>query len=521
MPVRLTEKSRVLIELPLMLFLRLADADGKMTALEMERFDTLIAERDWCRSIMFRKALSITETEKGALWRRYVVGEFRAGCDGVAASLDTVLRSATPEERPDIEHDILYLCRELLKTAHKAAGFLCGDASSLAGFDAIFELVRLPSARAAAMANTPAFIAPRIVLGNSAALLSAEVGADMFQSRGKLSLRCVHIVDETHDVKTFDFVAEPEKLFRYQPGQFITLEIPIENKIVRRSYTISSSPSRPYSISVTVKRAEGGLISNWLHDKLNIGVALFATGPNGKFTCTGDEAAPYLFISGGSGVTPVMSMARWLRDTAPGADIRFLHFARSADDFIFGRELRVIERELPNFRCDLVCGGQEEGAGWNGRVGRISRELLEAMIPDLSSRRIYLCGPVSFMAATRTILEQLSFDMNRFRQESFGGLPREAKLLAADASQAATVSFSASRVVVACKSTDYLLDLAIDQGLEVAFSCRAGQCGSCKATLLEGSVEHDCADALSDDDLKNGLILLCQARPTGNIVVDQ
>src|SRR5262249_17732772 len=141
-----------------------------------------------------------------------------------------------------------------------------------------------------------------------ATLLAADVTAEIFWRAGKLQLSCVQIINETHDVRTFRFVAHPPKIFTYRPGQFVTLEIPGDGKVVRRSYTISSSPSRPHTVSVTVKRVKDGLISNWLHDNLRVGDTLFADGPHGKFSCLDDGGGPYLFLSGGSGVTPVMSM---------------------------------------------------------------------------------------------------------------------------------------------------------------------------------------------------------------------
>ena len=109
--------------------------------------------------------------------------------------------------------------------------------------------------------------------------------------------------------------------------------------------------------------------------------------------------------------------------------------------------------------------------------------------------------------------------MTRFQQESFGGAP-QAKPAVTGATAPARVTFSHSKIAVDCQNTDYLLDVALKQGVDVSFSCRAGQCGSCKTTLLEGSVEQDCTDSLSSDELKSRIILLCQSRANGEIVVD-
>ena len=99
MAIRLNEKSHVLVELPMLLFLRIADGDGKMTAREMERFDGLLAKRDWCRSRVLKQSLANTEAGKAELWREYVAGDFRVTIDRAAADLDTVFTSAPPDER--------------------------------------------------------------------------------------------------------------------------------------------------------------------------------------------------------------------------------------------------------------------------------------------------------------------------------------------------------------------------------------------------------------------------------------
>src|SRR6516162_8197071 len=256
MPVRLTEKSRVVVELPMMMFLRLADGNGKMTVREMERFDELLASRNWCLSPLLQRSLANTEAEKAELWRQYTAGELRPGIEQVAASLDTVLSSLAPEERPDIERDLVQFSRELLKAARAGSGLLQGDREAKATFDNLVELIKRPSARAAAQAKTKPAAGTKATAPDLSSLLTREPSAEIFWQRSKLPLRCIQVIDETHDVKTFRFVADPPKLFRYNPGQFMTLEVPIDGGVVRRSYTISATPSRPHVISITVKRVE-------------------------------------------------------------------------------------------------------------------------------------------------------------------------------------------------------------------------------------------------------------------------
>jgi ferredoxin-NADP reductase len=518
MPVQISENSAGTFELPMMMFVRLADSDGKMTVAEMEQFDKLIASRDWCRSSLLQSSLARVERDKAALWNKYSRGELRSGVNDVAASLDAILNSLTPPERTDLVRDLLHFCRELTVSAHRGAGVLRRDRSAAAELDALIQLLKRPSCRAAQKPKLET--ATRVPSRVAGALLAGELVSENLWQGGKLSLNCVQVIDETHDVKTFRFLASPPKLFSHRPGQFLTLEVPLDGRPVRRSYTISASPSRPHLICITVKRFAGGVISKWLHENLRVGSALSADGPFGKFTCIGDDG-PYVFISGGSGITPMMAMSRWLCDTAVDSDIDFVHFARSPDDFIFADELRFMSNHLPKFRVHFVSSQAGKDTGRKGPVGRISRELLVALVPDLAKRSMYLCGPLGFMDAARLILEQAGCDMSRLHLEVFGGIPRRnTKAAEAQADKPAKVVFSASNIEVDCTGSDYVLDLAVDRGLEQAFSCRAGQCGSCKVMLLDGAVEHDCTDALSPDDAREGFILSCQARPLGTVVVD-
>jgi ferredoxin-NADP reductase len=334
-------------------------------------------------------------------------------------------------------------------------------------------------------------------------------------------------------VRTFQFTADPAKLFAFRPGQFLTFEFPIDGKTLRRSYSIASSPSRPYTIEVTIKRVDGGRISNWMHDNMTPGASLYATGPFGKFVCPSERDIPLLFLSGGSGATPVMSMTRWLADTAPGADVVFLHFARSPSDVLFHSELAALERRMPRLRNLFVCSRVEPSENWRGPTGRVSADLLRELAPDFAGRRVMLCGPIGFMQSAETALRALQFDMSRFEQESFGGPPRPVTITPSTASVASTaeptvimpapmvkVRFAASMIEAKAARADYLLDVALEKGVDIPYSCRAGQCGSCKATLIEGKVEQNCVDGLKADDVANGMILLCQTRPRGDVTLD-
>ena len=127
-------------------------------------------------------------------------------------------------------------------------------------------------------------------------------------------LVCIDVHDETHDVKSFTFVSPGRKQFEFSAGQYFKFELGLDNEDDGRCYSVSSSPLRRNAITITVKRVPGGKVSNWLHDNLTPNTAVCASGPLGRFVRP--AANKFLFLSGGSGITPLMSMARELADTA-------------------------------------------------------------------------------------------------------------------------------------------------------------------------------------------------------------
>lgn len=144
-------------------------------------------------------------------------------------------------------------------------------------------------------------------------------------------LEVIGIADEAPGVKTFTFRSDPDRWFRYRPGQFVTLELPADGGPLLHTYTLSSSPSRPFSIAVTVKAQADSVGTRWMFQHLRVGARIRAYGPAGQFTHVAHPAARYLFLSAGSGITPMMSMLRWMADCAPDSDVAFVTVARRPD----------------------------------------------------------------------------------------------------------------------------------------------------------------------------------------------
>lgn len=379
-------------------------------------------------------------------------------------------------------------------------------------------------------------------VGFSKQLESSSSKKSQNEWKQDLNVRCVRIVSETSDVKTFTFV-NPSVQFHYQPGQFITLDLEINGMSVLRSYSLSSTPSRPHTIEITVKRVPAsaphaaGLVSNWLHDTLKVGSQIKVSAPMGKFTCV-SPAAKVLLISAGSGITPMMSMSRWIADMALETDVVFFHCARSPRDVIFRSELELLSARLPNFHLALSVTQSvtqsvtaEPGQPWSGFTGRLTAAMLQCAAPDFQERNVYVCGPEGFMSATKSLLGDLGFPMQNYAEESFGA-PKKPQLapsanllpsanLPASQPPQSIVLFSQSSKQAVPEGSESILELAEQEGIKIRSSCRQGVCGACKKRKLEGEVRYDLEpDALESSDRDAGYILTCAAAPVGRVVIE-
>lgn len=346
-------------------------------------------------------------------------------------------------------------------------------------------------------------------------------------------LVCRQVLDITHDVKSFHFVPERGGTFAFDPGQFITLELEIDGMKINRCYTISSPPTRPHTLAITVKRVPGGPVSNWLHDNVVPGTRVSAYAPLGAFTIARQPATKYLFMSAGSGITPLMSMTRTLFDLGSDADILFVHSARTPYDIIFRRELDAIATVMPNFRVVHICEADYPSERWMGHRGRLTRPMLESIAPDLAERTTFTCGPQPYMAAVRDLLTEVDYDMASYHEESFSfdslpaaeqppapEPPPQGALPAEEAESGFTVEFVKSGATVTCGPNDSILDAALSAGLRLRSSCSQGVCGTCKLQKLDGEVDMQHNGGIRPKEVAANKILICCSTPLSDVRVD-
>ena len=366
-------------------------------------------------------------------------------------------------------------------------------------------------------------------LNTSGAALAASASAGA-PRRWSGNLRVAAIFQETPNVKTFRLMnpiggALP---FDYLPGQFLTVTVPLGGKPVKRSYTIASSPTRHDYAEITVKREETGQVSKFLDDEVKVGDLIEFSGPSGSFTFTGRECNCILLIAGGVGITPMMSVLRYLLDRSWAGDIFLLFSIGRPEDFIFREEIEYLARRHPNLRV-AVTASRAEGTDWKGSRGRISKDLILQSVPDVATRYVHICGPVPMMEAVKVLLAELGVPANRIKSEAFGpvlGKPvpqlraTQPTVTAEDRVQLPTVTFSTSDKSAPLPPDKPILEVADEIGVDIDNSCRVGTCGVCRTKLLKGEVTMDVEDGLEPGDKEKNIILVCVARSKGNVVVE-
>ncbi|UVI36008.1 hybrid-cluster NAD(P)-dependent oxidoreductase [Brevibacterium spongiae] len=341
------------------------------------------------------------------------------------------------------------------------------------------------------------------------------------------------ITQVTRDVKTFELRAGWMSVVDFAPGQYVTMRIPELG--LERCYSISSAPFGTNIFTITVKRVAGGAVSTHLHDFVQVGDHLHVDGPYGLFSTNFHQAERHLFLSAGSGITPIMAMVRSLlaRQGGYGTDIAFVHSASTPVDIIFRAELEQLA-EVAGVSVTILCSRDGESETWAGRRGRIDADTLAEAVPDAADRETFVCGPGPYMDAVRPLLAEAGVPQARTHEESFVFATSPADRLARAEARAEaaggvagvtgvchSVEFTVSGRVVDCDESTTVLDSALDAGLSMPSSCSEGACGTCKSVLVSGEVEMKHAGGIRPKEIAAGMFLPCCSTPLTDLVVER
>lgn len=357
--------------------------------------------------------------------------------------------------------------------------------------------------------------------------LTAQNSAPPLTKNWRGYLRVGSIVAETPGVKTFRLLplsGEGLMPFTFVPGQFLNVAFGIGGARMNRSYSISSSPTQREYLELTIKREPRGAVSRHIVDLLKVGDLIEAGGPVGKFTFDGTEAENIVLISAGVGITPMVSISRYLTERAWPGDIYFIYTCRTPADYILGKEMAALERSNPKLHV-AVTMTKAEGTDWKGPRGRITKEFLTKFVPELTKRRVHICGPATMMDATKALLIELGVLPEQVKMELFGATkptiaPAGTTAKPSKTATGPTVTFSKNNKTAQIHDGQTILELSEELGIAIENSCRVGTCGLCKVKMTAGEVDQEVQDALDNDDKANGIILACQAKPKDAVTVE-
>jgi ring-1,2-phenylacetyl-CoA epoxidase subunit PaaE len=344
-----------------------------------------------------------------------------------------------------------------------------------------------------------------------------------------LSLTVEKVTRETPEAVTLHF-RQPEKSLTYLPGQFLTLVLKLGKEEVRRSYSMSSSPYTDQLISVTVKRVPGGKVSQYLNDTVESGQVIQVLEPAGRFTLEPEpsQSRHIVLLGAGSGITPLISMAKSVLSQEPGSQVSLLYGSRNEASIIFKDQLEGLRQQYAG-RFELEHILSQPSASWTGYTGRLNRQMILEILDKISpaiETLYFICGPSGMMEEALEALRLLKVAEEDIRTESFfSSAPATGKITEGGAialeEHQVTLLYEGSEYKVRVGARQSILEAALEEGIQLPYSCQSGMCTACMGICRSGKVKLDEEEGLSKKEREAGYVLTCVGHPlTDDVVIE-
>lgn len=332
-------------------------------------------------------------------------------------------------------------------------------------------------------------------------------------------LKIKEIIRETSQAVSISFEI-PENLkeeFSFEAGQYVTIKTGEGGEEIRRAYSLCSAPNSG-EFKVTVKEVEGGRFSVIANNKLVAGDILDVHPPEGKFVLKpSEERKNYAAFAAGSGITPILSIIKTVLRDEPHSKFVLTYGNKSIDDTIFFKELLKLQAEFPHrLFIEFVYSRTKEE---NSHFGRIETStvnyVLKNKFKDHPFDKFYLCGPELMIKHVSEVLKNNGVKEDEILFELFNNTEEEKEIEGdTDGMTEVTVLVDDEEHTFSMDRKEVVLDVALENDIDVPYSCQGGICSSCMARITEGKAEMSKNQILTEEEIEEGFILTCQAHPT-------
>jgi 3-ketosteroid 9alpha-monooxygenase subunit B len=333
---------------------------------------------------------------------------------------------------------------------------------------------------------------------------------DAVRRHGYHAIKVKRVVHETAAARSFalDVPDHLRGTFEYRPGQFCSFRVHLGGAEHFRCYSMSSAPETDGDLTFTVKRVPGGAVSNWFVDHVGEGDLIEVNPPSGNF-CVREGGRPIVAFCGGSGITPVLSMAKSALSTSTRS-VHLLYANRDLESVIFRRRLEELQADHP--------GRLEVRHHLDRERGLVDADTITGFVDGRLEADFYLCGPVPFMDLVEATLVGLgvrpgAIAIERFENATAPEPDSRSADDAIDPPASIVLILRGKKHEIAYHPGDTVLETARRANLPTPFSCEAGSCATCMAFVHQGAVTMRTNDALTPEEVEEGWVLTCQSLP--------
>lgn len=337
----------------------------------------------------------------------------------------------------------------------------------------------------------------------------------------ELQLSITKIIRETSDTKSFYLEPVNKNIsINYKAGQFLTLIINYNEREIRRSYSLGSAQWVNEELFITVKRKVNGEISRHLLDHFKEGDILKSLQPSGRFIIYEPLAETYFFVAAGSGITPVFALIKELLYHHSATKIVLINQCRNEANVIYGKELLALQQHFKDRFQLMQFFSRPISRRYTSK--HLNNEILERIINEKITKdksqtnnkrqriNFYICGPLPFMRMAEFTLRQMGFAQDQIRKEHFViDTPPTAPLLIDTTPKKVTIHYQQQTHHIEVVYPTSILDTALQNGIQLPYSCKGGRCSTCTGYCLSGKIVMSMNEVLTNKDIANGLVLTC------------